>query len=272
MTRNKYRKKYLRWHSTYEKRATKLLRKTFKEWVSAIDFNDITELNYTNKINEALKVEKLEKTYIDIYKQIGKIHGQRVGKDINLNLKTFNLGTFLSLFESNYAYNILSNILRGRITTVRESFFEAIVDLFSRRLERDQDLREVTKEIQKIVKQPKFYKWQAERIARTESTAASNYAALQAGDVSMFKMQKEWISAHDNRTRGNDNSDLFDHVEMDGVRVGRYEKFKMVSAVGVGDDLDYPGDPTGEAGNVINCRCTVAVIPERDKEGNLILK
>ena len=30
------------------------------------------------------------------------------------------------------------------------------------------------------------------------------------------------------------------------------------------------GDPKGSAGNVINCRCSVAVVPKRDDNGNLV--
>ena len=36
------------------------------------------------------------------------------------------------------------------------------------------------------------------------------------------------------------------------------------------DELAYPGDPKGRAGNVINCRCTVGIIPKRDASGSLI--
>jgi hypothetical protein len=39
--------------------------------------------------------------------------------------------------------------------------------------------------------------------------------------------------------------------------VGKDEPFIVM-----GEQLDYPGDPVGSAGNVINCRCTQIYITE----------
>ncbi len=50
---------------------------------------------------------------------------------------------------------------------------------------------------------------------------------------------------HDSKTRE-------DHAEADGQEVGMDEPFDVG-----GEQLMYPGDPAGSAGNVINCRCTV---------------
>jgi hypothetical protein len=32
----------------------------------------------------------------------------------------------------------------------------------------------------------------------------------------------------------------------------------------------FPGDPKGSAGNVVNCRCSVAQVVRRDKDGNIM--
>jgi hypothetical protein len=53
---------------------------------------------------------------------------------------------------------------------------------------------------------------------------------------------------------------MYDHVEMDGEQVEKNEPFMTPTTRGK-EALDYPGDPKGSAGNVINCRCTVAFIP-----------
>ena len=113
-------------------------------------------------------------------------------------------------------------------------------------------------EVRKIVSKPNFYRAQALRIARTETTAAANFAATEAGGVSGFAMQKEWISALDSRTRD-------DHAGTNGQKRPESKPFNVG-----GEKLMYPGDPAGSAGNVINCRCTVAMIPVRDRSGNLI--
>ena len=56
---------------------------------------------------------------------------------------------------------------------------------------------------------------------------------------------------------------------MNLVKVPADQPFKVPSKSGV-QDMMYPGDPNGSAGNVINCRCSSAIVPRRDKDGRLI--
>jgi len=91
----------------------------------------------------------------------------------------------------------------------------------------------------------------AKRIIRTESVNAANYATNQSA-IDVFgkeNLQKEWITSVDSRTRAS-------HLAADGQIVKMEEKF----IVG-GQKLDRPGDPSGSAKNVINCRCTTAPFP-----------
>ena len=75
--------------------------------------------------------------------------------------------------------------------------------------------------------------------------------------------RKEWLSTKDDRTRGQKESDEFDHFSdypdgPNGEVVGIDEQF-----IGTGEPLMYPGDPAGSLGNFINCRCTILpVLPE----------
>ena len=89
-------------------------------------------------------------------------------------------------------------------------------------------------------------------IARTETIRASN-----AGSTQVYKdwgVQKhEWLSTMDDRTRD-------DHAEANGLVVEIGKPF-MVG----GEELEFPGDPNGSPGNVINCRCTT--IPVIEDEG-----
>ena len=104
--------------------------------------------------------------------------------------------------------------------------------------------------------------YQAERIVRTESALASNYATQQSA-LQIFpgsQMSKEWIAGSDARVRP-------DHAEADGQIV----KFDEMFIVG-GEKLEYPGDPRGSASNVINCRCSTAPIPDEDAISNVELE
>ena len=128
-------------------------------------------------------------------------------------------------------------------------------------------MRDAAKEIQELVRKPNFYRWQAERIARTESTTAANYAATEANEVTDFVMEKVWISARDGRTRRTP-PDKYDHQDLNGKKVDPNEPF----ITSRGEKLMYPGAPNGSAGNIINCRCAVAYKAKRDANGDLIEK
>lgn len=89
-------------------------------------------------------------------------------------------------------------------------------------------------------------------IARTEihsSVQAGNQLAVEAtGRVDDFA--KEWVSAEDERTRET-------HVDADSQTVDTREAFQVGS-----DKLMYPGDPSGSAREIINCRCASVVVIE----------
>ena len=120
----------------------------------------------------------------------------------------------------------------------------------------------------RALKETDLTRQRAELIVRTETMKAANAGAmLGAADVG-FEMRKQWISAKDNRTRRVPRNQ-YDHLDMDGVQVGYNEYFMPLSTKSL-DLMLYPGDPTASAGNVCNCRCTVAFVPVRDAQGRLI--
>jgi SPP1 gp7 family putative phage head morphogenesis protein len=93
------------------------------------------------------------------------------------------------------------------------------------------------------------YKNRSETIARTETISATNYAGLEAAkQVGITK--KQWLTALDERTREW-------HAEADGQTVGIDEPFIVM-----GEKLMYPGDKNGSPENIINCRCSIILIPE----------
>lgn len=90
------------------------------------------------------------------------------------------------------------------------------------------------------------------RIARTETHGAAMAGSDIGARATGLEMQKQWLSAgaFDGRTRAA-------HLEADGQTV------PMAGAFLVGGErLSFPGDPSGSAGNVIQCRCTVLYIPK----------
>jgi len=100
----------------------------------------------------------------------------------------------------------------------------------------------------------------AERIARTEIVSASNAGSMFGAMSTGLNFKTQWVSTKDDRTR--DGDDEWNHEAMDGEVVNRGEPFVMYSQTGEINEMRYPGDPNGSAGNVINCRCTQIYITE----------
>ena len=100
--------------------------------------------------------------------------------------------------------------------------------------------------------------WRLQRIVRTETISGLNAGSFEGYKI-MDVPKKEWLTARDPNVRGNEEDDEFSHVEADGQVVGVEEPF----IVG-GEELMYPGDPDGSAGNIIRCRCTTAPVIEEE--------
>lgn len=85
-------------------------------------------------------------------------------------------------------------------------------------------------------------------IARTEVISAANEGAYAAYDQSGVVSEVEWVSSRDSLVR--------EEHQIDGEVAPLNAKFS--------NGLKYPGDPEGEASNVINCRCTTAAVIKKD--------
>ena len=94
--------------------------------------------------------------------------------------------------------------------------------------------------------------YRSQVITRTESHAAANAGSLESAMETGVVLEKEWIFTEDERTRDGEDGG-FDHTGVENVKVD--EPF-IVS----GEKLQYPGDPAGSAGNVINCRCAIGYV------------
>jgi uncharacterized protein with gpF-like domain len=104
------------------------------------------------------------------------------------------------------------------------------------------------------------------RVARTETTRVQNSAKMDVGkhgEELGFVMMKRWVATTDHRVRD-------DHLAMNGVEVEQDEPFVLPD----GTKMLFPCDISlgADAGQVINCRCTVVEFIKRDENGNLVMK
>ena len=89
-------------------------------------------------------------------------------------------------------------------------------------------------------------------IARTETGATVNLGQMVTYQATGIE-KKEWISTLDDRTRDS-------HILMNGVIANIDETFEVENIEGGVDNMLYPSDPNGSAGNVCNCRCVIAPV------------
>lgn len=88
-------------------------------------------------------------------------------------------------------------------------------------------------------------------IARTETHTAAQAAQQEAAAELGLPLLKQWVAAEDERTREA-------HAEANGQTV----EFHLPFVVD-GEELMYPGDQSGSAENVINCRCvSIAIVAD----------
>ncbi|NEZ45338.1 phage minor head protein [Paenibacillus alvei] len=90
-----------------------------------------------------------------------------------------------------------------------------------------------------------FSMQRAVRVARTMSTAAANGGKVEGWKQSEVVTGKKWRSAGGSRTRKT-------HRKANGQVKPLDEPFEVGKS-----KLMYPGDPSGEAKEIVNCRCTM---------------
>ena len=235
-----------------ELQAYRIVRRNILKIVNEIPLSTMTQLTYPILVDLNVRLSDIKEMYLEIYLTLGKPHFKRIEKTIKADVD----------FET--IINQWLNTNAGtRIVSVHETLIESIIKEIQSGYDNNISVAEITRNLQK-----KFgwYKPQALRIARTETTTSTNFATVTASSNSEYVLEKTWISAQDNRTRRPPKS-KFDHLDMNGQVVEEFRPF----FVG-GEELFYPGDPNGSSGNTINCRCSVVFTLKEDEFGLPIRK
>lgn len=105
-----------------------------------------------------------------------------------------------------------------------------------------------TKIVERIRKVTGQSEYQAKRVAQTERVriqSQARYDGLKEGEAMGLDVTKEW-SARMVNTRES-------HAALNGTVIKVSEKFQTIW----GNELEYPGDPSAPAEEVINCHCVL---------------
>ena len=154
----------------------------------------------------------------------------------------------LQLIEAYFRTDIL-NTSEGITGTTRDLIRTLFTDAYELGLSID--------EIVDKLEHTELSRVRARMIARTETVLASNQGAAFAAKTLNIPLNKEWISAVDNRTRRH-------HLAVNGQVIDSDAYFKVG-----GYNLKFPGDKGGKEGQLpvdpaetINCRCAAAFLPK----------
>lgn len=267
MTNEEYLSQWIKWHRQYEIKAFRIFKEAIISTLQRIPIDNLNYYNYNEVVKLNIYQNLIEQAYIDVYTTIGLIHGNRVGRGINRDIKDFNKPLFNEDFQ-----NLIIDWVREncglRITSVSNNLAKTIIELVAQSSEENLTIEQMQRFIRQRINSG-LSRYEVLRIARTETTSAANFAALESGKNSGIVMDKVWIASTDNRTRRKPKNE-WSHLAMNNVAVEQDANFKVVSSKGVTDNIPYPCAPGSSAGNAISCRCAVAFKPRRDKDGFVI--
>jgi len=172
------------------------------------------------------------------------IEGMEIGRQLSLE-DLMELGvevTFRKFSEE------VRDKLREKVYEFSEDTFSRIKGDFAKTLSKGYEeglgIDDIAKELRGDFKNLRDHRLKL--IARTEVQSAQNEGSHQTLQEYGVRY-KQWLTVGDDRVRGNDPTDEYDHVELHGQVVRVDEPFS--------NGLMYPGERTGDIGEWINCRC-----------------
>jgi hypothetical protein len=199
--------------------------------------------------------EQLSKMYRDMYADIGLQFANWYGKNYqSLISKAFNPAKYRLQWEASFAA-LGSAVGAQRVTLVKGTALKTLQRITQGAFMTDPEFMALgTAQKARILRNQfnTYSQYQAERLVRTESTNAANFAIGQSaktifpGEVLM----KEWIASFDDRVRDT-------HSEAGASEPIKDNEYFMVG----GNMMMHPGDPAGGAAEIINCRCSLASFP-----------
>lgn len=142
-----------------------------------------------------------------------------------------------------------------RLQSVADTTMKAIRNIIEKGVRDGKGAEDIARAI-RAESRGEVNKHRSRMIARTETINAMNKGKRFSIVSSNLLYDKKWVAASDDRTR-------LPHRHMNRENYIPFEQAYFVN----GESLDYPGDPQGSAGNVINCRCTEVYQVRRGADG-----
>lgn len=260
-------KEYIQAHSLYERKVYRLIMKEFRGIARRINYKDLNESTAPIIIRMAVDRESFNKTFLKIYLLVGGYFGRVQMQEMaryEKEVKRRRLDSYplFSRAWQQWVLAYLTNFGGENITLLTDTYIAAVISEIKKAQIEVTTIDELADLIQKRVNSPRFYRWQAMRIARTETSKMVNASQYVATDEGIIVMEKVWYHYRSPNERES-------HIAMNGKTVGKLEAFEVD-----GERMLYPTDSSlgASAGSIVNCRCRSTYRPKRDANGRLILK
>lgn len=214
--------------------------------------------------------EKIEPVITDLHLTSGLFFANKGLREINKQVRAMKAKAANFGFNDEWADQIIQYfkefLLNKSVYPISQTTRDQIIGVLEQATLNGWGYDKIAAELQ----DPQLLLWRARRIVRTENTLASFYGLKLATEKSEYETGKEWIAANDHRTRHGHRKVDGEVVDEDGrFAVGVYTKKGILLRT---EMMFGPGDPEASAENVINCRCTTALVAKRDERGKLIPK
>jgi len=240
MNQTTLRKLYQKQFEANSKLSAVAFRRAIRKDVKELNPKNIGELNL-------LSVNNLRKAMIDRYEKNGIKFGNTVYNDYSAQLNQKRFNPVFSRSWARFVRTIYATQLLSEIVSIRGTIVEEVAREVNNAITEGEDIVTLSKAIETVVNSNAFYRWQAERIARTEVGAAMNRANELAVDELGIDVDKRWVSGLDGRERAS-------HRNINGQVVGKDETFA--------NGLKIPHEAGAPASEVINCRCVLQYLPK----------
>lgn len=253
LDKDKWQKAFEKELDKAEKRQSSKVRRYYKNqyYKGAESFLSSGQTSFQLLFNTSELIKIYRDLYSDIGLQFAKWYARSFDKYIK---KGVNPNQYVDEWQNSFA-SYGSAVGAERVTLVSGTAKATLVKV-TQNLMTDIDFQNLgIAEKTRILRSQfnRYSAFQAERLVRTEATNAANFATLKSANTVFpaADMMKEWIASFDDRTRST-------HAEAGASEpVPQNEPFMVGGAL-----MMYPGDPNGDAKEVINCRCSIAPFPK----------
>lgn len=238
-----------------------------KNTIKSID-SETFQANQLERLNSVI-----DEYIADFTKNAQKAMGSGVGTAIDISIE--NSITRFNLLKQGGQFGNLTPVISNEMISVVQSLSTELIKGLSDELSKKvkgaiqrgvlgaKTPFEVAKELAPILgDRGGGAMYSAERIARTEINRAASMTdqlflkqAIDNRPEGSDRLIKIWLTAEDSRVRDT-------HYVMDGVYVYDDEDFMVPMAGGGKEPMNGPRDVRASAGNSINCRCSLQIVPE----------